>query len=83
VKNTRLVRWLKRQWRQLRPGPTYEHSTIDVDVKEVTGALTGAGFSGVPDNLTDVRTIAICKESLRATDPKIAKLCRELISLSQ
>ena len=51
-----------------------------MDVKEVTGALTGAGFSGVPDNLTEVRTIAICKESLRATDPKIAKLCRELIS---
>jgi len=79
LKNTRFVQWARRSWRQRRPEPTYEHSPIDVNVKEVTGALAEAGFSDVPENLSDLRTIAICKESLRTTDPKIAKLCRELI----
>jgi hypothetical protein len=80
VKNTRFVRWVKRQLRQLRARPTFEHSPIGVDVKEVAGALAVAGFSGIPEGLADLRTIAICKQPLRATDVKIATLCRELIA---
>jgi hypothetical protein len=80
LKNTRFLRWLRSQWRRLASKATYEHSPIDVEAKEVLEALTLAGFTEVPGDLVDLRTIAICKEPLAATDPKIARLCRELIS---
>jgi hypothetical protein len=80
VKNTRFARLLKRKWRQSRPEPTYEHSPIDVDAKEVATALSIVGFSNIPQNPSDLRTISICKESLRETDRMLGKLCRELIN---
>src|SRR5260370_8632008 len=80
-KSTSLVRWNKRRRRKLHSGPTYEHSPIDVDPAEVVQALNAANIlSGQQDKPADLRTIAICKESLRVTDPKIAKLCLELIN---
>ncbi|HXN74469.1 MAG TPA: hypothetical protein VN861_18115 [Candidatus Acidoferrales bacterium] len=81
VKNTRFVRWVKRKWRQGSAEPTYEHVTIDVDAKEVATALRSAGFPDIPQSPSDLRTISICKESLRATDRMLGKLCRELINV--
>jgi hypothetical protein len=81
LKNTRFARWVKRKWRQGSPAPRYAHLSIDVDAKEVATALTAAGFQGVPESPSDLRTISICKESLRATDWMLARLCRELINV--
>jgi hypothetical protein len=81
LKNTRFIRWVKRKWRQSSSEPTYEHSPIDVEAKEVATALISAGFPDIPQNPSDLRTISICKESLRATDRMLGKLCRELISV--
>jgi hypothetical protein len=59
IRNTRLVRWMKRRRRQGNPVPTYEHSPIDVDAKEIVSALTSAGFRDVPQSALELRTISM------------------------
>lgn len=82
MKSTRIVRWLKRRRRLGLSRPTYEHSPVDVNAREVKSALKSAGILVTEDSpLEDVRTIAICRESLRVTDSQITELCLQLVNL--
>lgn len=79
-KSTRIVRWQKRRRRKLRSEPTYEHSPIEINGEGVVKALAAAAITEYSSAPTILRTIAICKEPFHSIDPKVAKLCVELVN---
>lgn len=79
IRNTQLLRWLKRKYRQFRDISSYAQQPVSLEAELVHQVLAANLNVGVLDTGTTIRTVAICNEPLRKTDSQLANICSTLI----